>query len=139
MYFVIYVGEILRNFNLGILFIRLGLGICLFMHGFHKILNSIGDVKSILVSSKLPEFLVYFVYLCEVVAPIMIILGIFSRVASCFVLCNCFVILYAYNGFLNLLDLTTIGGFKAEIVYLYICICLCLLFSGSGKFALRAD
>ena len=86
MYFVIYVGEILRNFNLGILFIRLGLGICLFMHGFHKILNGIGDVKSILVSSKLPEFLVYFVYLGEVVAPIMIILGIFSRVASCFVL-----------------------------------------------------
>ena len=50
----------MKNFDLGILFARLGLGICLFMHGFAKILHGLGGVKGILVKAGLPEFMAYF-------------------------------------------------------------------------------
>ena len=67
---------------MGILFARLGLGVCLFMHGFAKILHGIGGVKSILTKAGLPEIVAYGSYIGEVVAPIMIILGIFSRIVA---------------------------------------------------------
>ena len=124
----------MKNFDLGILFARLGLGVCLFMHGFAKILHGIGGVKSILTKAGLPEVMAYGFYVGEVVAPIMIILGIFSRIGTLLVM-----IMYAYHGLGNLLDLASTGGFKAEILYLYITLSLCIIFNGSGKYAIRKD
>ncbi|MCD8213275.1 MAG: DoxX family protein [Campylobacter sp.] len=129
----------MKNQDLGLLFIRFGLGICLFMHGFAKILHGVGGVKSILAQAGLPEFLAYFAYLGEVVAPLMIAFGIFSRIGSLLVIATSFTILYSFNGLGNLFALTTVGGFKAELLYLYIAISLCLLFTGSGKYAVVKD
>lgn len=129
----------MKNFDLGILFARLGLGVCLFMHGFAKILHGIGGVKSTLTKAGLPEIVAYGSYIGEVVAPIMIILGIFSRIAALLVIGTSLTIMYAYYGLGNLLELTNVGGFKAEILYLYIALSLCIIFSGSGKYAVRKD
>ena len=68
----------MKNFDLGILFVRLGLGICLFMYAFAKILHGGGGVKGILAKAGLPEIMAYSSYTGEVVAPIMIILGYFQ-------------------------------------------------------------
>ena len=81
----------------------------------------------------------YSSYVGEVVAPIMIILGIFSRIGALLVIGTSLTIMYAYNGLGNLLELTNVGGFKAEILYLYIALSLCIIFSGSGKYAIRKD
>ena len=129
----------MKNFDLGILFVRLGLGVCLFMHGFAKILHGVGGVKGILAKAGLPEIMAYSSYIGEVVAPIMIILGIFSRIAALLVIGTSLTIMYAYHGLGNLLELTNVGGFKAEILYLYIALSLCIIFSGSGKYAVRKD
>ncbi|MDL0088581.1 DoxX family protein [Campylobacter gastrosuis] len=128
----------LNNPDLGLLFIRLGLGVMLIMHGIAKIFNGVGFVKGLLVKQGLSEFIAYFAYLGEVVAPILLILGAFVRVASVFVLGTCGAILFLFYA-PNLFDLTQHGGFKAEIVYLYLAMALCLVFSGSGKYALKAD
>ena len=129
----------MKNFDLGILFARLGLGICLLMHGIAKILHGVGGVKSILTKAGLPEIVAYGSYIGEVVAPIMIILGIFSRVGALLVIGTSLTIMYTYYGLGNLLELTNVGGFKAEILYLYIALSLCIIFSGSGRYAIRKD
>ena len=121
------------------MFARLGLGVCLFMHGFAKILHGIGGVKSILTKADLPEIMAYGSYVGEVIAPIMIILGIFSRIGALLVIGTSLTIMYAYHGLGNLLELTNAGGFKAEILYLYIALSLCVIFNGSGKYAIRKD
>ena len=124
----------MKNFDLGILFARLGL-----MHGFAKILHGIDGAKSILTKAGLPEVMAYGSYAGEVVAPIMIILGIFSRIGALLVIGTSLTIMYAYHGLGNLLELTNVGGFKAEILYLYIALSLCIIFNGSGKYAIRKD
>ena len=129
----------MKNFDLGILFARLGLGVCLFMHGFAKISHGIGGVKSILTKAGLPEIVAYGSYIGEVVAPIMIILGILSRIGALLVISTSLTIIYAYHGLGNLLELTNAGGFKTEILYLYIALSLCIIFNGSGKYAIRKD
>ena len=129
----------MKNFDLGILFVRLGLGVCLSMHGFAKISHGVGDVKGILAKAGLPEIMAYGSYVGEVIAPIMIILGIFSRVGALLVIGTSLTIMYVYHGLGNLLELTNVGGFKAEILYLYIALSLCIIFNGSGKYAIRKD
>ena len=129
----------MKNFDLGILFVRLGLGVCLFMHGFAKILHGVGGVKSILTKAGLPEIMAYGSYVGEIIAPIMIILGIFSRIGALLVIGTSLTIMYAYHGLGNLLELANVGGFKAEILYLYIALSLCVIFNGSGKHAIRKD
>lgn len=129
----------MKNFDLGILFVRLGLGVCLFMHGFAKILHGVGGVKGILAKAGLPEIMAYSSYIGEVVAPIMIILGIFSRIGALLITGTSLTIMYAYHGLGNLLELTNAGGFKTEILYLYIALSLCIIFNGSGKYAIRKD
>ena len=129
----------MKNFDLGILCARLGLGVCLFMHGFAKILHGIGGVKSILTKAGLPEIVAYGSYVGEVVAPIMIILGVFSRIAALLVIGTSLTIICAHHRLGNLLELTNVGGFKAEILYLYIALSLCIIFSGSGKYAFKKD
>ena len=71
-------GDIMRSYtNFGLLILRLALGVCLFMHGVAKIMNGVSGVKSMLVAKNIPEFVAYGVYLGEIVAPVMIILGLF--------------------------------------------------------------
>ncbi|MCR4942019.1 MAG: DoxX family protein [Campylobacter sp.] len=131
----------MRIFNqpdFGLFWLRLGLGVMLMAHGIFKLTNGIIGIKEILKSHALPEFLAYGVFLGEIIAPAMIILGIYSRLASAVVLVNSIAILYlAHLG--KLFAFTNRGGFVVEEVYLYIAMALCLIFSGSGKFAIKAD
>ncbi|MGG7073807.1 DoxX family protein [Campylobacter sp. 9BO] len=130
----------LKQPDLGIFFARLGLGIMLLMHGIAKILNGIGFIKNLALKQGLPEFITYGVYVGEVIAPVLLILGIYTRVASAIVLATCAAILYLFylpNG--DLFALSSNGGFKPEIVYLYISLGFCILLNGSGKYALKRD
>ena len=127
----------MKNQDLGLLFVRLGLGICLFMHGFRKLTGGIGFIKSRVASAGMPEFFAYGVYITEVLAPLMLIIGFYSRVAAAIIAANALFIVYlAYP---NFLALTGHGGFEAEILYLYMAMALCTIFCGSGKYAIKAD
>ena len=123
--------------NFGLLILRLVLGVCLFMHGVAKIMNGISGVKSMLAAKNIPEFVAYGVYLGEIVAPIMIILGLFCRIGALIVFGLSIVILYV--AYPDLGAMNAHGGLSAEILYLYIGISLCLLATGGGRFAIIKD
>lgn len=123
--------------NFGLLILRLALGVCLFMHGIAKIMNGVSGIKAMLVAKNIPEFVAYGVYLGEIVAPVMIILGIFCRIGALLVLGLSGIILYV--AYPDLTAMNSHGGFAAEILYLYIGISLCLLATGGGRFAIIKD
>lgn len=124
--------------NLGLLFLRIFLGVNVLMHGISKITGGISGVKGILAAKGIPEFIGYGVYVGEVAAPVMIILGIFTRLGSLILLGACAVILYVAHAD-KLFSITSYGGLAPEIVYLYIGSAICLLLNGGGKFVVRAD
>ena len=128
----------MRSFtNFGLLVVRLTLGVCLFMHGVAKIMNGVSGVKSMLMAKNIPEFVAYGVYLGEIVAPVMIILGLFCRIGALLVLGLCGIILYV--AYPDPTAMSSHGGFTAEILYLYIGISFCLLVCGGGRFAIIKD
>lgn len=130
--------KFVNSHSIGLLFLRVFLGICVLMHGIFKLNHGIAGVKSMLIANGLPQIMSYGVYIGEVLAPLMIIFGVFTRFAAFILFGTCCVIFYVANASAPF-SLTSYGGFVAEIVYLYISGTICLMFCGGGKFSLTKD
>jgi putative oxidoreductase len=126
--------------DLGKVVLRLTLGFLVLFHGFAKLgdggaLNWIGKQ---LAGSGLPEFLAYGVYVGEVVAPLMIIAGVYCRIGGAVVIVNMlFAILLAHSA--ELLSLNEQGGWALELQGFILFSALAIALLGSGRFAVKPD
>jgi putative oxidoreductase len=68
--------------GVGKLVLRVAVAALMLLHGVHKLGHGIGGVKSMLAARGLPEVLGYGVFLGEVVAPILMIVGWLTRPAA---------------------------------------------------------
>lgn len=116
------------------LVLRLTVGIMMLFHGVDKIINGIGGVKHLIISAGLPEFIAYGVYVGEIVVPILILLGIYARVASLVLALNMvFAIFLAYGN--SLFSLGKHGAPLFELPFLYLIMSILIFMLGSGKYA----
>lgn len=132
--------NLLQDDAFGKLVIRLSLGVLMLFHGAAKILHpdSLGFIRSMLEGADLPGALAYGVYVGEVVAPLMIILGIYSRVGGLIVVVNMlFAIWLAHAD--DIFTLTEHGGWALELQGFYLFSGLALIFLGSGRYAVKPD
>lgn len=133
--------KFLHNDDLGKLVLRLTLGLLLVLHGIAKVRYpdaSLGFISSQLAEVGLPTFLAYGAYLGELVAPVLIILGFYSRLGAIVVLANMlFAIGLVHLG--QLAGLTNMGGWALELQGFFLFTALVIVFLGSGRFAVKAD
>ena len=131
----------LQSDALGKLLLRLTLGVLLLFHGAAKMMNPGGAIDY--VSSQLahlgwPAYLAYGVFIGEVVAPVLIILGFFSRIGGLIVVVNMvFAVTLAHST--QFLLLSKSGGWALELQAFYLFSGLALFFLGSGSIAVRQD
>ncbi len=125
-----------QNPDMAKLLLRVSLGVLILFHGIHKVIHSIGGVKSLVVSAGLPEFLAYGVYFGELIAPIFIILGLYARVAATALAFNMFVAIYLAYGFS--FTLSKFGGLSWETPLLYLILSVLVILLGSGKYAVNS-
>lgn len=124
-----------QNSDIAKLLLRLAAGMMLF-HGIHKMFHGIDGIKHLVASSGLPEFLAYGVFIGEVIAPLMIIAGYFSRVGAllmAFTMANAIYLAHTSE----LFSLNRHGAPAAELPLLYLLISLSIAFSGPGKYAIN--
>ena len=120
----------------GKLVLRLVLGILILFHGIAKILHGIGPIQEMVLANGLPGFMANAVYLGEVVAPILLILGYYARVGAGLIFINMIVaILLAHTG--DLLTLTAHGGWRLELQGMYLFTAAALIFMGPGRFSVN--
>jgi len=124
--------------NIGKLILRLMVGGLLLFHGLHKLQHGIGPVKSMVVGHGLPEVLAYGVYVGEVLAPILLILGVYSRGWAGVIVVNMLMAAWLTN-FRGLLSLGAYGAWGMETVMFYLLSALAIILLGSGKYAVRPD
>src|SRR5690606_18181180 len=74
--------------DLAKLLLRLVLGVLILFHGWAKLRHGIGGIEAMLAVRGLPSFLAWGVYLGEVVAPLLLILGVYTRLAAALILVN---------------------------------------------------
>ncbi len=126
---------------LGKLVLRLTLGLLLLFHGISKMMNparTLDSMSGLLTAAGLPTYLAYGVFVGEVLAPILIVLGIYSRIGGLLVVINMiFAVLLAHTT--QLFSLTKTGGWALELQGFYLLTGLALFFLGSGKIAVKPD
>jgi putative oxidoreductase len=127
-----------HNVDLAALLLRLTLGGLLLFHGWHKIHAGIGFILSMLSEHGVPAFIGYGIYLGEVVAPILIILGIFCRLSAITVI-GTMIVAWLLVDIDNTFHLNDVGAWAIEDLVFYVMMAVVLLFLGSGKYAVIPD
>ena len=117
------------------LLLRVSLGVLILFHGIYKVIHGVGGVKVMLGSAGLPEILSYGVYVGELIAPIFIILGLYSRVASLVLGFNMLVAIFLAYGFS--FSLAKYGGLSMESPLLFLIMSILVFLLGSGKYSVN--
>jgi len=127
--------DFLRSTNLGLLLLRIALGGLMLFHGMHKLIYGVGFIGDMLAAIGLPSFIAYGSLLAELVASLMIICGIWTRLASVVFAGNMVVaILMAHASEMFSLSPMT-GGLVIELPLLYLLGAAVLCLTGGGRFA----
>jgi putative oxidoreductase len=122
--------------DLGKLVLRLTLGILMLMHGIAKISSGTGGIEKMLEGIGMPAFFAYGVYMGEVLAPILVILGLYARIGAALIVVNMlFAILLAHRGDLFLLGKT--GAWALELQGFFLFTALALLLMGPGRYSVN--
>lgn len=127
----------LENADLGKLIVRLTLGGLLLFHGIAKLFHGVGFIESQLASHGLPTFLAYGVYIGELLAPLMIILGYQTRIGALIVVINMIVAIALVHTH-ELMALSQSGGWALELQGFFLFIALALVFLGPGRYKLHS-
>ena len=117
------------------LVLRLTIGILMLMHGLFKLSYGISSIIGMVAAKGWPEFIAYGVFLGELVAPILLILGLWTRPAALLIVINMVVaIMLAHMG--QLTAMTSAGGWRLELQGLYLLGALAIAMQGAGRFSL---
>lgn len=119
----------------GKLLLRLAIGVLVLLHGIFKISAGVGFVNAMLMKAGLPGGLAYLVYVGEIVAPLLMIAGFWTRAAAGVVVIN----MLAAFGLVHMADLfalTKQGGWALELQGLYLFGALAVVLLGAGRFSL---
>jgi putative oxidoreductase len=123
-----------RADDFGKLILRLTLGIFMLMHGIAKLTGGIGAIERMLQGAGLPGYLAYGVYIGEIVAPLLIVIGWYARLGA-FILAVNMGVAIALVHRADLLTLGRSGGWALELQGLFLFTALALMFTGPGRFA----
>jgi putative oxidoreductase len=109
-------------------------------HGFAKIIHpgSLEFIESSLSGLGMPSAIAYGVYVGEVIAPLMILFGIYTRIGGLIIVANMiFAIVLAHTA--DMFSLTQHGGWALELQAFYLFGGIAIALLGSGKFAFKPD
>jgi putative oxidoreductase len=127
-----------KPIDTGILVLRVSTAILLLMHGITKLGKGVSGISNMLADHGLPEWLAWGVYLGEVVAPLLVILGIRTRIAAFIMAFTMFAAVYLAH-MDDLLILTKTGAWGIELQALFFFASLALMFTGGGRYALSRN
>ncbi len=103
-------------------------------HGVNKLFAGVGGIAGMLESRGLPDVFAYGVYVGEVIAPVMLILGLYARPAAAILAFNMVVaILLAHPG--DIMTLSQHGGWAVELPALYFFGSVAIVLLGAGNIA----
>ena len=123
-----------KNIDLGLLLIRVIIGFTMLLYGIKKAFNGLDFILAVLEKQGLPSFISYGVYVGEVIAPILMIIGFRTRLASLVFALTCFIIILLTK-MDKLFLLNDKGGMVIELIAIYFVVSLGLFFTGAGKYA----
>lgn len=133
-----FIDRVLAKPDLGKLVLRVSFACLFLLHGIHKVIDGTEFIQGLLVDHGLPAFIAYGVYLGEVIAPVLMIVGVFTRLASVVVAGTCLMVIYLLH-MGDLFSLDKFGAWAVEGIGVYLFASIAIIFLGSGKYAIKPD
>jgi putative oxidoreductase len=124
--------------DLGLLCLRITVGGLMLFHGIHKLLYGHHLITQLLQSHGLPTFLKYGVPLGEVVAPLLLIAGVWVRQAATLIIITMLASLYLFLG-KDAFTLDQYGALKSQLNLFFIGSSLALWGLGAGWYRVRLE
>lgn len=125
----------LENKDLGVLILRITIGGLMLFHGVTKLIHGHHAVKGMLISKGLPAFLWLMVPLTEVLAPVLLIFGLFTRFSAFGIALMMLASLFVAFGW-SAFSIGIHGGLTAELNLLFLGAACTLVFTGAGKYSI---
>ena len=117
-----------------LLILRVVLGLLILLHGVSKLPPPPEFLVTALSERGLPSVLAYGVYLGEIVGPILIIVGIWTRLGALLIVANMIVaVLVAHTG--DLFHINKQGGYQLELQAMYLFTAVALTLTGAGRYS----
>lgn len=121
-----------RSEDIGKLVLRLALGVLILLHGIAKVGKGMDGIGGMLTAHGLPAILAYGVYLGELVAPALVIIGLFTRPAAVVIAINMVVAIWLAHAN-QLTSITNNGGWALELQGMFLFTALALALIGGGR------
>lgn len=116
------------------LLLRVSVGGMMLPHGLGKIQGGIGFIKKVMLNTGLPEFFAYGIFVGEVIAPLLLIIGYKTKWAAYILSFNIFVAIILVHS-RDIFKLTSNGAWAIETQMFYVVTGLVIAFLGAGKFS----
>lgn len=116
----------------GKLLLRVVVGLLVLLHGIDKLSTGPGFVVAMLAKAGLPGGIGYLVYIGEVVAPLLMIAGLWTRAAAAIVAFN-MLMAFALVHMSALFTLGKQGGWSLELQGLFLFGALTVMLLGAGR------
>ena len=120
--------------DIGKLILRLSLGALILCHGISKIIGGAAMIVGLVEKAGMPGPLAYFVYVGEVIAPLLLLAGLWTRAAATLIVINMVVAVYLAH-MDQIFTLSKSGGWALELQGFYFFTALALVFLGAGRFS----
>jgi putative oxidoreductase len=120
--------------DLGKLLLRLTLGVLILLHGIAKLLNGVDPIIGMVQKAGLPAAFGYLVYVGEVLAPLLVIVGFWTRLAAIVIMIS---MLFAV-GLAHMDQLFTLGrsgGWALELQGMYLFTAIAVALLGAGRYS----
>jgi putative oxidoreductase len=122
--------------DLGKLILRLTVGVLMLLHGVAKVSGGVGGIGGMLQSAGLPAALAFGVYVGEVLAPLLVIIGFYARIGALIMVVNMlFAIGLAHTK--DIFLLTKTGGWAIELQAFFLFSALAVALIGPGRYAIN--
>ena len=119
----------------GKLILRVALGVLILFHGMAKVMGGPAFILGMVSKAGLPPALGYLVYIGEVLAPLLLIVGFWTRAAALVIAINMIVaLLLVHTG--QILTLSPQGGWALELQGMYFFAAIAVALLGAGRHSL---
>jgi putative oxidoreductase len=121
--------------DVGKLVLRSVLALLILFHGISKVIGGAGFITGMVAKIGLPPALGYLVYVGEVVAPLLVLFGIWARAGAAVIAINMIVALLLVHT-QQLLQITENGGWALELQGMYLSAAIAVALLGAGRYSI---
>lgn len=129
-------GNISEDF--GKLILRVTLSALILFHGLSKVIGGVGFITGMVAKAGLPPAVGYLVYVGEVIAPLLVLFGVWARVGALVIVINMVVaILLVHTS--QFFTIGKTGGWALELQGMYLVSALAIALLGAGRYSVAGS